>query len=355
MSTVPIGHAKWSRAMLAVASVAAAVTVLVMIATSAGSAAVPFAEASVNLGTASSFAVLGGQTVTNTGPSVITGDLGVSPGSAVVGFPPGVVIGATHAADAVALQAQSDLTTAYNDAAGRTPATAVPSDLGGLTLTTGVYSNATSIGLTGTVTLDGQGDPNAVFIFQAGSTLITASNSTVALINGAQACNVYWQVGSSATLGTNSSFVGNVMALTSIAAQTGTTVSGRVLARNGAVTLDSNVITAPICTPTSPSASPSGSPSGSPSASTSASPSGSPSVSPSGSPSSSPTVPPTGSPTPSPTGGPTVTPTPSPSGGSLPVTGPNDWPLIAGGVACIAFGTTLLVWTRRRSIRSRAA
>jgi hypothetical protein len=157
------------------------------------------AQSPVGLGNATPFAVLAGTTVTNTGPSVISGDLGVSPGTAVIGFPPGEVINGTqHDADAVALAAQSDLTTAYNDAAGRTPYTVQSSDLGGTKLAPGVYHTASGMSLTGTVTLDGQGDPNAVFIFQAGSTLITASNSTVALINGAQACNVFWQVGSSA-------------------------------------------------------------------------------------------------------------------------------------------------------------
>lgn len=206
------------------------------------------AEAPVGLGTASSFAVLAGTTVTNTGPSIISGDLGVSPGTAITGFPPGTVInGAQHSADAVALQAQSDLTTAYNDAAGRGPAAAVSSDLGGQTLVGGVYSAASAMGLTGTVTLDGQNDPDSVFIFQAGSTLITASSSTVALINGTQPCNVFWQVGSSATLGTDNAFVGTIMALTSVSVQTGTTVTGRVLARNGQVSLDTNTITQTDC------------------------------------------------------------------------------------------------------------
>jgi hypothetical protein len=171
----------------------------------------------------------------------------VSPGSAVVGFPPGTVSnGAIHAADAVALQAQTDLTTAYNDAAGRATTATVSADLGGQTLVSGVYTGG-ALGLTGALTLDAQGDPNAVWVFQAASTLITASASSVNLINGASACNVFWQVGSSATLGTNSVFVGTVMALTSVAATTGATVEGRLLARNGAVTLDNNVITASGC------------------------------------------------------------------------------------------------------------
>ena len=203
--------------------------------------------APVGLGTAGSFAVLAGTTVTNTGPSAISGDLGVSPGSEVVGFPPGTVSnGVIHAADEVALQAQADVTTAYNDAAGRAMTATISADLGGRTLVAGVYTGG-ELGLTGTLTLDAQGDPNAVFVFQAASTLITESASTVSLINGADPCNVFWQVGSSATLKTDSVFVGTVLALTSIQANTGATVQGRLLARNDAVTLDNNVITAPIC------------------------------------------------------------------------------------------------------------
>ncbi|HBW21454.1 MAG TPA: DUF3494 domain-containing protein, partial [Actinobacteria bacterium] len=238
---------RWLAAVLAVGTTATALILILVAMTPAASAA----QAPVGLGTAAPFAVLAGSTVTNTGLSVISGDLGVSPGTAITGFPPGVVIdGTVHDADAVALQAQNDLTTAYNDAAGRTPATPVTADLGGQTLVPGVYNATSSMGLTGTVTLNAEGNPDAVFIFQAGSTLITASSSTVNLINGAQACNVFWQVGSSATLGTGSSFVGSILALTSITVQTGTTVAGRVLARNGAVTLDDNVITTPTCTPT---------------------------------------------------------------------------------------------------------
>ncbi|MFF3439536.1 ice-binding family protein [Streptosporangium sp. NPDC002721] len=202
----------------------------------------------VPLGTAGSFAVLGGSAVTNTGPTILTGDLGVSPGSAITGFPPGLVVGAVNAANAVAAQAQADLTTAYNNAAGQVADATLATELGGATLTPGTYTSALGpFQITGELTLDGRGDPNAVFIFQAASTLITASASTVNLINGAQACNVFWQVGSSATLGTGSSFVGNILALTSITATTGAVVDGRLLARNAAVTLDTNTVTRSLC------------------------------------------------------------------------------------------------------------
>ncbi|MEA2138997.1 MAG: hypothetical protein QOG56_2147 [Solirubrobacteraceae bacterium] len=209
--------------------------------------------AAVALGTADSFAVLAGSTVTNTGPSVISGDLGVSPGTAVTGFPPGsVTAGTIHAADALAAQAQSDLTTAYNDSAGRSSTATISADLAGRTLTPGVYTSASSLGLSGALTLDARGDPNAVFVFQAGSMLTVGSASRVLLIGAAQACNVFWQVGSSATIGSSSAFVGNILALTSISLTTGATLNGRALARNGAVTLDTNTITKPTCaTPTS--------------------------------------------------------------------------------------------------------
>ena len=206
------------------------------------------ASSAIGLGTAGAFAVLGASTVTNTGPSVINGDLGVSPGSAVTGFPPGIVHGTIHAADAAAAQAQSDLTTAYNNAAGQAcNSNLTGHDLGGLTLTAGVYCFDSSAGLTGTLTLNAQGVAGARFIFQVGSALTTASSSTVNYINGAQPCNVFWQIGSSATLGTATSFVGNIMALTSITMTTGATLKGRALARNGAVTLDTNVITKATC------------------------------------------------------------------------------------------------------------
>jgi type VI secretion system secreted protein VgrG len=207
------------------------------------------ADARVGLGVAADYAVLAGTTVTNMGNSVISGDLGLSPGSAVTGFPPGdVVNGSQHVADAVALDAQSDLTTAYNDAAGRPTAHDISGqDLGGMTLTPGVYEASSGMSLTGTLTLNAQGDSAAVFIFKSGSTLITASDSRVRFVNGGSACNVFWKVGSSATLGTSTDFIGTIMALSSAAVQHAAKVEGRVLARNGEVTLDNNVITAPSC------------------------------------------------------------------------------------------------------------
>ena len=204
------------------------------------------ALAQISLGTAQGFGVLGGSTVTNTGPSAITGDVGVSPGSSITGFPPGVVVGSIHAADATAAQAQTDLTNAYNAAAGTACNTDLTGqDLGGLTLTPGVYCFDSSAGLTGTLMLDLQGNPDAFFLFKTGSTLTTASTSAVVLLNsGASNCppNIFWQVGSSATFGTGSSFIGNVLALTSITLTTAADLDGRALARNGAVTLDTNTI-----------------------------------------------------------------------------------------------------------------
>ena len=211
---------------------------------------VPFspalADTTVDLGSAAHFAVLAGSTLTNTGLTDITGsagNIGVYPGSAIVGFPPGTYSGSVHASDAVAQQAQTDLTTAYllveslpssSDLTGQ--------DLGGLTLSPGVYFFASSAQLTGTLTLDAGGDPDAVFVFQVSSSLTTASTSSVLLIDGALAEHVFWQVGSSATLGTSTSFVGNLLALTSITATTVASVEGRLLARNGAVTLDTNAL-----------------------------------------------------------------------------------------------------------------
>src|SRR5487761_864092 len=241
-------------AWLAAGPVAAAGAIALFIAAQPAVAA----TAPVGLGTAASFAVLAGTTVTNTGP-IISGDLGVSPGTAVTGFPPGIVTGGTiHEADGVAAGAQSDLTTAYNDAAGRSPKASTGSFIGaGQTLSPGVYNATTSLDVGGALTLDAHGNPNAVFIFQVGSTLVTDSASTILLTGGAQACNVFWQVGSSATLGTGSTFAGSILALQSITVTTGDTITGRALARNGAVTLDDDTITVPACTTPSPSPSPS--------------------------------------------------------------------------------------------------
>jgi hypothetical protein len=236
-----------SRGRVARASTLALFVVASLVALALSAGAAVAAQPPVGMGTADSFAVLAGQTVTNTGPSVITGDVGVSPGTAVVGLV--AVTGTIHAGDAAVDRAQSDLTTAYDDAAGRTPPVLVAADLGGLTLAAGVYKSASSLGLTGALTLDAQGDPNAVFVFQAGSTLTTASMSQVNLVNGAQACNVFWQIGSSATLGTASGFAGNILALTSISLNDGVTVQGRALARNGSVTLINDTITVAHCAP----------------------------------------------------------------------------------------------------------
>lgn len=203
-------------------------------------------SAQISLGTSQSFGVLGGSAVTNTGPSAINGNVGVSPSTSVTGFPPGTVTGAIHAGDATAGQAQTDLTVAYTAAAGTAcNVDLTGQNLGGLTLTPGVYCFSSSASLTGTLTLDLQGNPDAFFLFKIGSTLTTASASSVALINnGGETCppNLYWQVGSSATLGTGTSFTGNILALTSITLTTGANMNGRALARNGAVTLDTNTI-----------------------------------------------------------------------------------------------------------------
>ncbi len=200
------------------------------------------------LGSASSFVVLGGSTVTSTGLSILTGNLGVSPGTAITGFGPGVVLGTIHAGDPVAAQAQSDLTTAYNALAGVACNTNLTGqDLGGMTLTPGVYCYSSSAQLTGTLVLDARGDPNAVFIFQITSTLTTATNSSVVMINGGRVCNVFWQVGSSATLGTGTVFAGSILAYASITLNTGVSMSGRALARTGAVTMDTDRVSLGDC------------------------------------------------------------------------------------------------------------
>ena len=224
---------------LPIASVAA-LGLLVALPGSALAAANP-----VPLGTAGSFVVLGGSAVTNTGPTTLNGDLGSSPKPKISGTASLTVTGVNHAGDAVTQKAKTDLVTAYNTAAGEGPTSPISADLTGRKLTRGVYNSASSIGLTGALTLDAAGDPNAVFVFQAGSALTTMSGSHVNLVNGARSCNVFWQVGSSATIGTNSTFVGTIMALQSITVTTGAKIVGRALARNGAVTLDRNTIIRP--------------------------------------------------------------------------------------------------------------
>jgi LPXTG-motif cell wall-anchored protein len=213
------------------------------------------AEKTVNLGTTSGFAVLAGETITNTGDTTISGsdggnvggDVGLYPGSAFTdNGHVSMSDGAVHINDPVAIQAKVDLEAAYDDAARRETTETIGSELGGKTLTPGVYESG-AFGITGTLTLDAQGDPDAVFIFKTASTLITAAGSSIKLKNGARFCRTFWKVGSSATLGTNSYFVGHIFALTSIAAKTGAKVQGQLLARNGAVTLDSNTITNGIC------------------------------------------------------------------------------------------------------------
>ncbi len=201
-------------------------------------------QAPVNLGSAGSFAVLAFNTITNTSGGTINGDVGVSPGTAFnAGIPPVKVNGEIHLGDPVAAQAQADLTTAYNNAAGLPGAISATADIGGQTLAPGLYQAPVSFAITGNLTLDAQGDRDAVWIFRMESTLTAANKAQVILVNGAQARNVFWQVGSSATLRTNSIVKGNIMAAASITLQTGARLDGRALARDGAVTLDVNTIT----------------------------------------------------------------------------------------------------------------
>ena len=217
----------------------------------------PFAAPThINLGAAEKYAILAGSGITNTGATTVTGDIGSSPTSTETGFGTVTIIdGVNHTDpdpnDADTQAAKTALVTAYNDAASQGPEIAIPGlTLGsGQTLAPGVYNSNTSIQINGTLTLDGGGDPNAVFVFQAGSTLTTGSASRILLTNGAQPCNVYWQVGSSVTLGTTTTFSGIIMALTSITMNNGATLDGQALARNGAVTLDSNTITLQLCSP----------------------------------------------------------------------------------------------------------
>lgn len=208
------------------------------------------AQTAPSLGAAGSFAVLAGSTVTNTGPSVVGGDLGVSPGSSITGFPPGTTLGAIDAGGPTAADAQTSVTTAANALLAQACTTNFGPgnvDLGGQILTPGVYCFASSASITGTLTLNAQGNAAAVFIFRTASTLVTATASSVVMINGGLPCNVFWRVGSSATLGTSTSMVGNILALTSITLNTGANMTGRALAQNGAVTLDSNSVSRLAC------------------------------------------------------------------------------------------------------------
>jgi hypothetical protein len=235
-----------SRPLLAIATGVGLAAALSIGAASSASAATVL-DGPVNLRTASSFAVLGASTVTNTGPSVIRGDLGLSPGSSITGIgaaPDGVVIGTVHQTDAQAAQAQRDTTTAYNVAASLTPTRSGLGDLRGLSLTPGVYTGgALSLSNNGALTL--AGSAKSVWVFQASSTLTIGSATRIIITGGASACNVFWQVGSSATIGTSAQFQGTVLAQESVTATTRATVVGRLLARTGAVTLDTNTITAP--------------------------------------------------------------------------------------------------------------
>jgi hypothetical protein len=210
-------------------------------------AAVAGNQGSVALGAVGAFAVLGGSTVTSTGATALTGDLGVSPGSAVTGFPPGTRSGSTHAGDATSAVAMVALTTAYNDAAGRTLApVTVAGNIGGLTLPPGLYKSTSSLAISsGDLTLDAQGDANGIFIFQVASTLTTTSGRKVILSGGAKSNNVYWQVGTSATLGTTSVFKGTIMANQSVTLNTGANLNGRALARIGAVALSGSSVVMP--------------------------------------------------------------------------------------------------------------
>ncbi|MBI4934587.1 MAG: DUF3494 domain-containing protein [Actinobacteria bacterium] len=231
-------------------------TVLTFIGTVVGSTSVHAGIVpTVQLATAGNYSVLAATTVSNTNPSVLDQSVGLAPGTSIVGFPPGIVNapGTIAATGPETLTAQDDLTIAYVDAAGRSVEfTQTNPDLVGQTLIPGVYAATAKapLSLSGQLVLDGQNNSDAVFIFQTDSTLITSSASSIVLINGASECNIFWQVGSSATLGTGSTFVGNILALTSITVGSAVTVHGRALARNGAVTLDNDTFTQPSCVPT---------------------------------------------------------------------------------------------------------
>ena len=300
------------------ASALMAVALVVAIPGVAHAAAVP-----VPLGTADPFVVLAGSAITNTGATTLNGDVGLSPadGSFVTGFTPGVTLNGTlHAADAVALDAQAALGAAYTNAALQSPATAIPTELGGTKLGPGIYSSGT-YGLTGTLTLDGGGDPNAVFVFTAASKLTTASGSSIALINDAQACHVFWQVTSSATLGSGSTFAGSILALTSVTMDSGVFLNGRALARNGTVTLIDDAIDVSPCGAPTPAPTPTGTPAPTPTGTPAPTPTGTPAPTPRAG-AVRPPFPPTPPPVPRAlaTPIPTASPTPVPTASPTPVT-----------------------------------
>ena len=200
------------------------------------------------LGRASNFAILGYSTITNTGATIITGNLGLSPGTSVTGFPPGVVVGTQYVAGTDSANAKIDAQAAYDCLLALSSTGSVGADIGGTVIDPGIYSVSSSLAVTGAVTLNGGGDPNAVFIFQIPSTFIPATNAIIELTNGTQPCNVYWLVGSSATLSVGSTTVGNIIALASITFNTNATLTGRAFALTGAVTMDTNIITYCQCT-----------------------------------------------------------------------------------------------------------
>ena len=238
-------RAKRSRRNLAIAlaMVAVASFLALTLARASGAAAV-----AVPLGSADSFAILAGAGITNTGPTTVSGDIGTFPTTSETGFASVTQSGTNHAGDSVTQDAKNALVTAYNNAANQGPTSPIVGlTLGGKTLVRGVYNSGSTIDLTGTVTLDGQGDPDSVFVLQAGSALTTATSSSVALINGARSCNVFWAIGSDATIGVGSNFVGTLLVQNAIVVKTGAVITGRLLASVASVTLDSNTITKPGC------------------------------------------------------------------------------------------------------------
>ena len=205
------------------------------------------AATTISLGSAGSYGVLAGAGISNSGTTTIIGDQGSSPSSAYFGFNKVTVTGATHLGDTAAATAQVDAKDSYRNLGLQSSTQLIVGDLGGQVLTPGVYTTGESIGMTGKLTLDAKGDPNAIFIFKAGSTLTTSSASSMSMINGGSQCNVYWLVGSSATLGANSTFLGTVLASSNIAAGSGATIFGRLLALNGTAGLNNNLITVSTC------------------------------------------------------------------------------------------------------------